>query len=472
MEKFNLKGKKVTVMGIGLHGGAIDTIEWLSKKGALVLATDKKNRQDLAVSLEKLRRLKNVKLVIGQHRFEDFQQADLIIKNPAIRWDNVYIQTALKRKIPVETDSSLFFRFCPTRKIIGVTGTKGKTTTSLMISKTLRLSGQEVVEVGIGQTPVLGKLEKIKKNSWVVFELSSWRLSALEKITTSPHIAVFTNFMQDHLNYYSSLKHYFDDKKNIFLFQKKGDFLVLNQAIESWLEGPEKIKSTLIYFSSETNPQKENKVFLDQGEIRFCFQGREGTICRLSELNLLGKHNYGNFLAAAAALLAAGLKKEEIKKGLINFSGVPHRLELVAKTAKEVAFFNDTAATIPEAAIAAINSLEQPILLIGGGSDKGLDLENLAQEISQNPKVKRVFLLKGDATSKLLKLIEKHGGEKKVEGVFEDFKKAVWSAHKLSEKGEAILLSPGCASFGMFQNEFERGNIFKQIVGEIAEKNF
>ncbi len=170
-------------------------------------------------------------------------------------------------------------------------------------------------------------------------------------------------------------------------------------------------------------------------------------------------------------MLAANLKKEEIKKGLTSFLGSSHRLELVAKMANGVVFYNDTAATTPEAAIAAIRSLNQPILLIGGGADKGLDMENLAQEIVQNPLLKRVFLLKGEATDKLLKLIEKWGGEKKVEGVFEDFKKAVWSAKKLSEKGEAILLSPGCASFGMFQNEFERGNIFKQIIGELVKES-
>ena len=215
MTKNMFKKKKVVVMGIGLHGGNVATIKWLVAQGARVIATDKKSHEELAPSLEKLKGYKNVTVVTGQHRMEDFLTADLVIKNPAVPWTNKYIQAALAKKVPVEMDSSLFFQNCPSRKIIGVTGTKGKTTTSLLIARILEMAGKDVVKVGIGQEAVMNKLAKIKKSTWVVFELSSWRLSALAKHEISPRIAVITNIFQDHLNYYPSMKEYIEDKKQI-----------------------------------------------------------------------------------------------------------------------------------------------------------------------------------------------------------------------------------------------------------------
>ncbi|MFZ5982289.1 MAG: Mur ligase family protein, partial [Patescibacteria group bacterium] len=200
-----LKGKKITVMGLGLHGGGIGTIKFLSGVGAKVTVTDIKAKEELAQSLEKIKGLKNVETVFGQHRREDFIKADMVIKNPGVPWNNQHIKLALENDVPVEIDASLFFKLCQ-NPIIGITGTKGKTTTASLIFEILKTAGKNPLQVGVGQVSVLDKLELLKKDTWVVFELSSWRLSGLGRAKLSPQIAVWTNFYPDHLNYYKDLE--------------------------------------------------------------------------------------------------------------------------------------------------------------------------------------------------------------------------------------------------------------------------
>ncbi len=460
--KINLNKKKITVMGIGLHGGAVDLITWLSKQGARVVATDKKSKEKLAPSIKKLKELKNVRIVVGQHRMEDFESVDLVIKNPAIPWTDKYIQTAIKNKIPVEMDAGLFFELSPTKNIIGITGTKGKTTTSLLIYEILKKAGRKPIKVGIGQGSVISQLEKINKKSWVVFELSSWRLSILRRKEISPRYAVITNITQDHLNYYSSMEKYIRDKKAIFLNQKSKGVLVLNYDDEILREFENEAKGTVFGFS-EKQINKNNGVFVEKEEIKYNKDGQEGIICQLQEINIRGKHNIKNILAASAICLAVDIPVKVIKEAVINFKGVPHRLEFVRKI-NEVLYYNDTTATTPASGIAGIQSFSRPINLIAGGSNKELDLMSLGEEIATNDNVKKVFLLKGAATEELKKIIEVKGGAKKVRGIFESMNEAIKAVSDEAEKGEIVLLSPGCASFGMFDNEFDRGEQFKRAV--------
>ena len=214
-----MKGKKITVMGLGLHGGGIGTVRFLSEIGAQVVVTDLKSKEELAPSLKKLAGLKNVTYVLGQHWPEDFKKVDMVIKTPPVPWTNKYIKMALESNVSVEIDSSLFFKFCR-NLIIGVTGTKGKTTTAHLIYKILEAAGISAVEVGVSQISVLDKLKDLKKDSVVVFELSSWRLSALGKHKLSPQIAVITNLFPDHLNRYKNFREYVRAKEIIFKYQK------------------------------------------------------------------------------------------------------------------------------------------------------------------------------------------------------------------------------------------------------------
>jgi len=451
-------------MGLGLHGGGIGTVRFLSEIGAQVVVTDLKSKEELAPSLKKLAGLKNVTYVLGQHWPEDFKKVDMVIKTPPVPWTNKYIKMALESNVSVEIDSSLFFKFCR-NLIIGVTGTKGKTTTAHLIYKILEAAGISAVEVGVSQISVLDKLKDLKKDSVVVFELSSWRLSALGKHKLSPQIAVITNIFPDHLNYYKSMEEYIKDKKNIFLYQNRKDSSVINgdNAIMRQFEG--EIKSQLIKFS-KNKVSKGKSVGIDNGIIYFSDGIDERKVMEVREIKLRGEHNLENVLAAIAATCAAGVKLEIIRKVILEFEGIPNRLELVREV-NGVKFINDTSATTPEAAIGGINSFSEPIILIAGGSDKNLDMTTFAKIIRD--KVRKVIFLKGPATDKIISAIKEMdnnsaNSEFKIVGSMEE---AVMLAQKETEKGDVVLLSPGAASFGLFTNEFDRGDKFREAVNRL-----
>lgn len=454
-----LKGKKITVMGLGLHGGGVGTIRFLVSSGARVIATDLKSKEELAASLEKLADLKSITFILGQHRPEDFSHADMVIKNPAVPWNNKYIQLALENKVPVEMDSSLFFRFCHSR-IIGVTGTKGKTTTSGLIHSILKVAQKEVIKVGVSQVSVLDRLEKLEKETLVVFELSSWRLSALGRAGLSPSVAVITNLYPDHLNYYGTIEKYIADKEEIFLHQKKNDFCIINADNELLKNSRQRIPSRIVEFS-RGGIGTENGAYLNDGSLYLKCDGQEEKVVDLSEITLRGEHNQENILAAVAAAGVLGIGAEDIRQGILQFAGTPHRLELVREL-DGVAYYNDSAATTPESAISGIRSFAEPLVLIAGGANKDLDVSSLAAEIASNDQVKQVIFLAGESTDRILEALGKEG--KKGYPVVHSMSEAVQLAREAAAAGDVLLLSPGAASFGIFTNEFDRGDQFRELV--------
>lgn len=457
----DLKNKKVTVMGLGLHGGGIGTVRFLSGAEAKVTVTDLKSKEELSPSLEKLKDLKNVEYVLGQHRPEDFSCADMVVKTPPVPWSNKYVKLALEKNIPVEVDSSLFFKLCK-NPIVGVTGTRGKTTTATLIFEILKMTGKNPLKAGIGQIPVLSKLNELKKDSIVVFELSSWRLSALGRYKMSPKIAIITNVYRDHLNYYKTVEDYAADKKNIFLHQKPGDVCVINWDNEITKGMAGEIKSNLIKFS--VNRISNGKaVFVENETIYFNNGVDEKKVMDVAEIKIRGAHNIPNILAAIGASEAMGADFLSMKKAIVNFAGLPHRLEFIRELGG-VKYFNDTSATSPEGALAGISSFSEPVILISGGADKNLDVSELGKAIAQ--KVKGVVFLKGTATEKIIGEIKKNipAGEEREFIIVDSMGKALELAQKSAEAGDVILLSPGVASFGLFANEFDRGDKFKEAV--------
>lgn len=460
----DLKNKKITVMGLGLHGGAVGTVRFLSEAGVKVTVTEIKSKEELAPSLEKLKDLKSVRYVFGQHRSEDFTATDMVVKNPAVSWSNKYIQLALEKKIPVEMDSSLFFKFCR-NKIIGVTGTKGKTTTASLISEILKVAGKNSLKVGVGQVSVLDKLKELKKETIVVFELSSWRLSALGRAKLSPEIAVITNIYPDHLNYYKTMAEYIKDKKNICLYQDKDNSCVVSGDNEMLENFSSEIKSRLIKFS-KTKLNSGRGVYVENGMIYSNDGIDEKKIMDVSEIKLRGEHNLENILAASAAAVAVGVDMASIRKAVLGFQCVAHRLENVREL-EGIRYINDSAATMPEAAISGLKSFTEPIILIAGGSDKNLEMAELAAAICE--KTKGVIFLKGAATDKIITAIKCVNSELFSRGfeIVETMEKAVERARSVASEGDVILLSPGAASFGLFQNEFDRGDKFKEVVKKL-----
>ena len=455
------KGKRVTVFGIGLLGGGVGTIRFLVENGASVIATDIKSRKQLSHSLEQLKDLKNIEYVLGQHRREDFTKVDMVIKTPQAPWTNKHIRLALKNNIPVEVDSSLFFKLCK-NPIIGITGTKGKTTTSHLIYHILKKSGKNPIKIGIGQMPVLDRLKSLKKNSIVVFELSSWRLSGLTRAKISPHIGVFTNFFPDHMNYYRTMEEYLTDKKNIFIHQKPKDWFVCNYDDETVRTLCQEAKSRVITIANEHISHgrsvfcEDDKIFINNGIDIECAMF-------VGDIPLRGTHNISNVMCAIGASVAAGVEQKKIISAVKSFRGVAHRLEFVAQK-KGVKYFNDTAATNPDSATAALDAFDEPIILIAGGVDKNLTYDEFAKAITQ--KVKGVVFIKGTATDKIIRLIKKYmeDGENMSFEIVDAMDKAVELASRGAQSGDVVLLSPGAASFGVFANEFDRGNQFKQCV--------
>ncbi len=459
------KNKKITVFGLGLLGGGLGVVKFLAKHGAKkIIITDIKTEKQLKKTVEKLKGFNNIELVLGYHRIEDFTKVDMVIKNPGISWDNKYIKQALNKKIPVEMDSSLFFKLCK-NKIIGVTGTKGKTTISSMTFDILKYAKKNPVMVGVGQASVLDKLEVLKKNSLVVFELSSWRLSALGRAKLSPSVAVFKNILPDHLNYYKGMKEYFNDKKNIFQYQKPSDWLIVNSDDEKLKEMLLTVKSQIVEFSLKEQ-RHGRSVFCKDGAIYINDGIDVRKLVTTDELKLYSNHSIANVLASIGVAFVCGLKLDEIKKAVTKINLIAHRMEFVDKI-NDIKYYNDSAATIPQASIAAIESFNKPVILIAGGSDKNLDFSELGRVIAK--KVKGVVFLKGEATEKLIKEIKKNMPERehtKFE-IKDSMRKAVEEATRCAEAGDIILLSPGSASFGVFANEFDRGDRFKNAV-----KNF
>lgn len=456
-------GKRATVFGLGMNSGGVGTVKYLSSLGVSeIIITDKKSESELAASMSELSNIPNIRYALGGHRAEDFLETDIVVKNPGIPWTNEFVQMAVKKEIPVEMDSSLFFRFCQNR-ILGVTGTKGKTTTASMLAHILEASGVSTVRAGIGDISVLDTLLRLKKDDVVVFELSSWRLSGLSSVKKSPDIAVLTNIYPDHLNYYPSMEAYAADKENIFRFQRDTGILVANADNEWTREMAKRAPGKTLFFSASPI---EQGLFLRSGSAVFRDDaGSEAEWFDCSELPVPGTHNEMNALAAAAAAQAFGLSREQISFGLKTFRGVPHRLEFVGEK-RGVRFYNDSAATIPEAAIASINALEDPIILIAGGSDKNLDFSSFAETILS--KTKDVILFSGEGTEKILSVLKEQAPDRHIETV-SSMSEAVEKASGKAASGDLVLLSPGAASFGLFRNEFDRGEQFRMCVGKLPE---
>lgn len=460
-------------MGLGLLGRGVGDAAFLAKHGVDLLVTDLKPKKELAPSIKKLKsyKLKATSYVLGKHRLEDFKNRDFILKAAGVPLDSPYIAEARKNKIPIEMDAPLFFKLMlKGATFIGVTGTRGKTTTAYLIYEILKSKLVQKLQMSdvcnyrhltsvkrkvflagnIKDTATLPLLEKVKENDFIVAELDSWQLQGFGDSKISPHISVFTTFYSDHMGYYQgSMEKYFEDKENIFRYQKKNDVLVVGS--QAW----ESVKKTKPI--SKTVVAKTDDLPYEW------------------RLKIPGEHNRANAACALAVARALKIPDEISRKAIENFGGVPGRLEFVREI-NGVKIYNDTCATTPDATIAALEALNQvrldgtsnltwknKIVLIMGGSDKGLDMSNLVEEI---PKFcKAVFLLPGSGSEKLQ--ATSYQLQPNLINV-SNLEEAVEESTKAANRGDTILFSPAFASFGMFKNEYDRGEQFNKIVKKLA----
>lgn len=437
----HFREKKITVMGLGLLGGVGD-IAYLAENGVDIIATDLKSEEELKPSLEVLKKFKNIHYTLGRHDLKDFRDRDLIVKAPSTPLDSTYVAEARKNGIPITMWAALFATFAREAgaMIVGVTGTRGKSTVSAMVATILRAAGKSVIEGGNVQgTSMLPQLASMSAETIAVLELDSWKLQGFGEARISPHIAVFTTLYPDHTNYYKEHpEQYLADKANIFLYQKPSDTLVLGKQCAAVI-----IEKYSEHIESKTLVADELK--LPDTWI----------------LKIPGLHNRYNAALALAAARALEIDDAVSRKALESFGGVPGRLELVREV-NGVKVYNDTTATTPEATLAALQALQlttynlQPrIILIMGGADKDLDMNALLFEIPN--RVKRTILLAGTGTNRILEFLPEAS-------VFDDLAKAVKEAVAAAEPGDSILFSPAFASFGMFKNEYDRGDQFNALV--------
>lgn len=456
-------------MGLGSYedGSGISAVRYLLSQGATVTVTDLKTKEQLATQIKRLGALaKKIKFVLGEHREADFTSAELIIRNPGVPKSSKFLKLAQDRHIPIETDISLFFQLVNRKRIIGITGTRGKSTTTTLIYELLKTVDPHIVLGGNITRSPLAQLAQVKKGGLIVLELSSWLLESLGTIKRSPHIAVFTNIYPDHLNTYDGINDYAQAKKNIFLWQNLQDYAILNRDNAFTKAMGAEAPSQRFWTSLKKFPD-ENGCFVSEGKIIFRLDGREQIVGEIKDIKLPGEHNVANALSAVCVAMICGLKPAIIAKVLKNFAGVANRLEFLREVGK-VKYYNDTTSTTPEALTVALQALgrNKNIILIAGGSDKGLDFTAVGREITKT--CSAIVLLKGTGTDRLKPAI---AGKRLEISEVSSMADAVGVARSFAKPGETILLSPGCASFGLFRNEFDRGDQFRKAVGSLMDKN-
>ena len=461
-QHFLLENKRVTVMGLGLHGGGLTTVNWLLKNQARVTVTDLRDEKVLRPVLKKIVKTKKVNFVLGRHRLSDFIISDYIFKNPGVPKESKFLKIARKNHIPIETDLSYFFKFCRS-PIIGVTGTKGKSTTATLIYEFLKKSGRRAFVGGNIRISPLIFLSKTNSQIPVVLELSSWQLEDMSHLHRSPHLAVITNILPDHLNRYRSFNEYVKAKKLIIDWQNKTDYAVINfDNKTAWALG--KTAKSLRFWFSLRKIKEPNACFVENSWIIFRKNGHGQKICKINEVKLKGSHNLQNILAAVAVAKIFGVNSTPIRSIIRSFSGIPGRLQLIRKYMGRE-FYNDTTATAPASTMAALSCLKNKnIILLAGGYDKKLPYQALARAIKK--KVSKLILFKGTATDKMIKQLKRLNYKNYL--VCSNMKQAVESAWDSSDKKSVILLSPGAASFGLFLNEFDRGDQFNQVVKHLT----
>lgn len=436
------RGKKVTVMGLGLLGRGVGDVDFFAREGAELIVTDLKSKSELKESLEKLTQYKNIKYRLGEHKLEDFENRDFILKAAGVPLDSLYIAHAKKAGIPIYMSTALFASLTE-GSIVGITGTRGKTTVTHMLYEILKrkyAKSKTKVYLG-GNVPGMATLPlvtKVKKGDFVVLELDSWQLQGFGDLKISPKLSVFTTFMPDHLNYYKGdLRAYFEDKANIFKNQKTNGALIAGEQV-----------CTLPKLLTKQFPKYTRFV-------------SERALPKSVHLKIPGEHNAYN--AAIAYIAARSLKvpQKVIVEALSKFMGVPGRLQKIAKLSG-VEVYNDTTATTPEALTVALEALgkKNNIVLIMGGSDKMIDLSVLKEPLAEYTKA--VFLIPGTGTERVIK--ERIISKTIATFQFKQFDTLMKQVFRFAKEGDTILLSPGFASFGMFKNEYDRGDQFDFLV--------
>lgn len=456
------KDKKVLIFGLGLNDGGLGMAEFFLEQGAIVTITDGKTEEELKDTLSKLERYKDrVTLHLGGHIEDDFINNDIIVRNPAIKPDNEWLDIARKNNKEIVMEMALFHQLAPC-PIIGITGTKGKSTTTTLVYEFLKSKYGDRVLLGgnIGKSAIR-ELPNLTEDNIAVLELSSFQLDAMGESHISPNTSLITNIYTDHINWHGSMEEYINAKKNIFKYQKEDEYVVLNidnDITKSFLKD---ISSNVITYSLE---DPSATYYMDSNMKIF----KDGTeVLEIKDLILDGKHNMYNILGAYSLSQIYDIPNENVLNVLKSFKGVEGREELIREI-EGIRIYNDTTATSIEAMLSMFERFGEKnkgkIVMISGGVDKGLEYSKVSEYI--NKYCKALILLEGTASEKIKEYIN----DIPVYSYYNDLKDAIDKAYEVSNTGDMIILCPAAASFNMFANEFDRGKQFVNYVNTLNAK--
>lgn len=449
--KTGVKDKDITVIGIGISN--LPLIKYLTELGARVTACDRRTEDDLGESYKELTEM-GVKLNLGGAYLENLS-GDIIFKTPGMRYDVPELLQAKEKGSVVTSEMEVFFDVCPSH-IIAVTGSDGKTTTTTLIHKMMTNAGYTTWLGGNIGNPLLTDAEKMKRDDWVILELSSFQLHTMRK---SPEIAVITNISPNHLDMHKDYQEYIDAKKNIMLYQNADNTLIVNADNEVTSLIGKEAKGQVKYFSKT----RKADVYLDGDVIKRSSE----TVLNINDIKIPGMHNVENYMTAIAAVhgLVDDTVITEVAK---DFGGVEHRIELV-RTLDGVRYYNSSIDSSPNRTINTLRVFPEKVIMIGGGKDKGIPYDEIGPSLAEHVKV---LILIGATSDKIAEAldneIKRSGNGKDIEVIrASTYEDAVNAARSRAREGDVVILTPASTSFDMFRNFEERGNLFKKIVNEL-----
>ena len=503
MNKEFFRGKKVLVMGLGRFGGGVDVAEFASRAGAKVIVTDLAPAQQLTDSVEKLKEFDGIEFHLGEHDPADFEQADIVVANPAVPGDNEFLEIARRAGGVVTSQVNIFFELC-SAQIVGITGANGKSTTTALTAHLLNNTTSDIrhptyenviaseakqsqttqyairdtqyenvwLSGNIGNQPLLTAIDRIGPDDLVVLELSSFQLEQLAQIQKAPKVALLTNLTPNHLDRHVTFANYCAAKESIFKFQD------LNE------ESP---AVSIFNAEDEIGAEWFEKYSGDTGRVCIKFSADDVSEDVRTTFPLPGRANLSNLAGAIAVARHFGVDNERVKACLPSFKALPHRLEFV-KEINGVRWYNDSIATTPQSAIAALEAFDKPVIIIAGGYDKKLPFDELGKRIAERAKA---AVLIGQTAEKIANAIPnpamslrgaKRRGNLKSRNTqpairntkisrANSLAEAVQLAHTIAKSGDVVLLSPACASYDMFDNFQQRGGEFVRLVGAISNES-
>ncbi|MCR3956194.1 MAG: UDP-N-acetylmuramoyl-L-alanine--D-glutamate ligase [Gudongella sp.] len=450
-----IKGKKILVMGVGVTG--LSAIKMLMEHNNEIMVYDEKSEEEIMELLHS-NGLDKVEVIDDEGKYF-LQEIDFVLKSPGIPPDHQIIQFAEEKGTPVISDIELAYNIGIQGTVIGITGTNGKTTSTMLAGAVLRKAGVRTQLAGNLGTGILQVIEKLEEEDYIVLELSSFQLE--HTYLFKPDVALITNITEDHLDWHGSFENYMASKFKIYSNQSSDNYLILNWDDRHLRSLKGKVRPKVVWFS--TSEELNEGIFLRNGSIICIMDGAEETVLDLEDIKIPGVHNIENICGVVGIMKALKIHNQVIRDAVGDFMGVEHRIEFV-KEMKGITFYNDSKGTNVQSTLKAVQAIDRPIVLIAGGYDKGAEYGELMDAFVHKS---RALVLMGETAEKIRKSAEEKGIEEIY--IVSGMEEAVHKAASLGVAGDAVLLSPACASWDMYSNFEERGKHFKRLVMEMTE---